>query len=363
MFKRLVILLIASFISVKSTSIPIYISNDYFLTTNISIGSNKQNFTVQLDTGSLPLWVNSKTCKIVPQNNGDAKNGPCFGDKFDTQLSTSFVNLNTPFSISYDDGTSITGTNVKDTIYFGNYSYNNFEFGLVNSETYQEGDQNWTIGMLGLTTVCCDDTQTSILESLYNDISLTSKLFSLYLPQDMDKFGLMTIGSVDSSLYNGEITWIPVTLEDESWNFQSITVEVSGQNSNKLRAKNGYFDTGSDVIFMPVQHLKYLCSSLNMKFDHKMDACYIECTKSKNVDNFMLKFGNSISILVNTQDYFIYPIDDNGDRVLSSQNCALAIATDKVYSISMSVLRQFYTIWQFDTKSSTGKIGFAQKKD
>ena len=45
----------------STLSIPLSITPDYFLTTNVSVGSNNQNFTVQLDTGSLPLWINSES--------------------------------------------------------------------------------------------------------------------------------------------------------------------------------------------------------------------------------------------------------------------------------------------------------------
>ena len=324
----------------STLSIPLSITPDYFLTTNVSVGSNNQNFTVQLDTGSLPLWINSESCKVVSKSSGDAPNGPCYGDNFDSSSSSTFQNLNTPFSISYDDGTEIKGKNVKDTFTIGNYRYDNFQFGLVDSETYEDGDQSWTIGILGLTPKCCGDTQSSLIESIFKDNSVQNKLFTLYLPKDINQQGEMIIGNYNTT---GNIVWVPVTLEDEAWNFGSITL-VGDSKTFK-----GIADTGTDIMYMPSKTLKTLCKNLNMKFDKEL-GCYTACSNSKNIANFILNFGNNIQLEINTQDNFIYPIDKYGDRTKNSDKCALAIYGDKAkygYTLGAAVLRQFHTIWDF----------------
>lgn len=352
MFKSLLTTLL---LFTSSLSFPLSITPDYFLTTNISIGSNNQNFKVQLDTGSLPLWINSPTCKIVHKSSGDAPNGPCYGDNFNPSLSSSFINLNTPFTISYDDGTQIDGLNSKDTLTIGNYKYDNFEFGLVNTETYQDGDQSWTIGILGLTPQCCGDKQTSVIQSFYNDNTIQNKLFTLYLPKDINQIGEMVIGNYNST---GNIVWIPVTLGDEAWNFPSITLVGDSKSFA------GIADTGTDIMYMPSKSLKTLCKNLNMKFDKTL-GCYTACTNTKNVGNFILNFGNNIQLEINTQDNFIYPVDKYGDRTQTSNNCALAIFGDKTkygYTLGAAVIRQFHTIWDFSgINNLTGRIGFMKK--
>jgi hypothetical protein len=318
-------------------------NDNYFLTAKIQIGSNKQNFTVELDTGSSELWVTSNSCKV--------KKVTCSGDHFTPSQSTSFTNLNLPFEINYDDGTFFQGNYVNDTIFVSDLSYNSFTLGLVDKAKYPPEDKDFNIGIIGLTPVFNGEISSSLLQNMFYDTTLPNKVFSLYLPKQLANLGEMTIGGTNPSLYINDTKWIPVKFQDFAWNMgMSHFEDVNGVSISS--SFTTIIDTGSDVIYGPEKAIKPLCKSLGMTY--KKGDCYTSCSKVKSIKNFFINVGN-VKLLINVQNYFT---SDYGGG-----DCGLSVYGDKAetyLTLGMAVVRQYYTMWNFDDfPNFKGKIGFA----
>lgn len=323
------------------------LGSNYFLTTNIQLGSNKQNFLVELDTGSSQLWVTSTTCKAkkLPQ---------CAGNHFNIQQSQTFRDLQDTFSIKYDDGTNFKGELVSDQLQIGDLNYSNFGFGLINKAKYPPGDALFNIGIIGLAPTCCGETNSALIEALQHDTSIPIKQFSFYLPHNIALTGEMIIGGSNPELYTTPITWITISISDEAWNTPSIQLEDN--SGTKMGSKYpAILDTGTDVVYVPETAYDAICKKLGLINDGKED-CYIACNKVSTIPNIIFDFGNNIKLTIDTQNSFFYPIDNS--------NCAIALTPnpdDEGFTLGMAFIRQFYTIWDF-TSFSTGKVGFAKPK-
>ena len=396
------ILLIASFFSVCSQILINPLGNTYFITANISVG--QQNITVQLDTGSNPLWIPSKNCKT-------SDGAFCSQNIFNYNLST----IKDPFSIEYDDRTIINGIYVNDTIKFGNVMYSNFTFGLAQSENIPQFLENETIGILGLTVPCCGELSSSIISHIFYDSDIKNKLLSFYFPRDINQYGVINIGEYYDTTY---IVWIPVNLTEETWNLPLMN--IYGKNGIPLNILTKYpviIDTGTDIMYIPISILKNLCKNLGLNYDSINLICYTNCSNIDNIPNFFLNFdinSTSFRIQVNVKDYFIYQIDSDtnmvGDLFNLNKNfcgltndaincniacpfgynaqcpenyhcfttngtcdlpiipttgtCSIALVgnTQNCFVLGAAFIRQYYTIWDFTgLETFSGKIGFGLK--
>lgn len=115
----------------SSPSSPLYFEGPSY-GIRVSVGSNKQEQQVVLDTGSSDFWVvdSSASCQ-----KGNCKQ---YGT-FDPHSSTSFKSLGSSFSIGYGDKSSSIGTWGQDTIYLGGTSITNQRFADVTSTSVNQG--------------------------------------------------------------------------------------------------------------------------------------------------------------------------------------------------------------------------------
>ncbi len=321
--------------------------DSYFLTSNIQLGSNKQNIKVEIDTGSSELWVTSNNCKLK-------KRHICAGDHFNPISSTSYIGniVSTEFYISYDDGTSFNGNFVKDTLQVGNGTYQNFIFGLVNSEKVPSDSIDFNIGILGLVKSPSNEISSSLLDYWYHDSNILVKQFSLYLPKELTNQGEMMIGGNDPQRYiQNTLKWFDVILNDYAW-YLPLTSFETLEGISLTSSIKPYVDTGSDYIYMPYHDMKAFCKHYSLTYSK--DYCYTTCIKLKTMPNFVINI-NGIKLVINIQNNFYFPIGQ-GD-------CAIAITGNSdVEGITLGIafIRQFYTIFDFqDYNISHGKIGFA----
>ena len=97
--------------------------DDYMYTADIYMGSNKQIFTVQVDTGSNKLILFDSDCSSCTTT-----------ARFFRNQSTTFQTSRVTDSISYLDGSSVSGFKVRDSCSLdqeGNYKAQSFNFLLT----------------------------------------------------------------------------------------------------------------------------------------------------------------------------------------------------------------------------------------
>jgi len=135
----------------------------------VTIGSNKQKVTVQLDTGSSELWVNP-TCSTVqsPSNRAYCNSIPRYVP------GTSSKNLNTPFVIHYGKGDT-TGTYYTDDISIGSGSLKAQQFGVATRSV------DLPFGILGVGPDTILFNYPSLLRNLATQKQINSAAFSLDL--------------------------------------------------------------------------------------------------------------------------------------------------------------------------------------
>lgn len=204
-------------------SIDLTNSLDRIYTGSISIGTPAtQSFNVVFDTGSADLWIFSAyhTCETASSCSDDWNQFECGSDDvccffndimndYDHDLSSTYSRF-TPtkeWSITYGKG-SASGYLSQDSVTIG---------GLVAETQVFAEATSWSdlliscyepmSGILGFAMkAASEDGSNTVIENLYNQNMIESKLFSVALKGDDGKSKLI-IGDPDTQYYRNEIVW------------------------------------------------------------------------------------------------------------------------------------------------------------
>ncbi|CAM9434936.1 unnamed protein product [Choristocarpus tenellus] len=166
----------------------------------ITLGTPPQWFRVVFDTGSKVLWVTGSACT----------EGDCEDDvaKYDSLKSSTYIEDGTAIAPAYEDGSGAKGVLSTDILGIGEVS-TRVTFG----EAFERDltSCQYVDGIMGLAPLSDDETDMeSIFDSLLQAGVLDSPLFSFYLGNvDTDATGgLLTLGGVDQTHYEGCLEWI-----------------------------------------------------------------------------------------------------------------------------------------------------------
>ncbi|EGG08706.1 putative aspartic peptidase A1 [Melampsora larici-populina 98AG31] len=286
---------------------------EYFIT--IQIGTDSpQSLNIILDTGSSDFWVTSQNCTL--QSGCDSN----LLSKFDSSLSNS---TNTPFSIKYGSG-SATGKSFIDNITFAGYHLTNQQFGVVDTVSSEllSKDVSGLMG-LGFQTL-----SSSGIKPLWQSLLSNPTQYNLSFPgfsfaltrfinqtnaSEIEPGGLFTIGTLNTSLLEGEIEFIPLPIGLESYwliPMESISVNGFSLDLSKQRTKNVAIDTGTTLIGGPADEVagfyKQIPGALPATGSYQGYYSY-PCNSSVNL-NF--KFGTR-NYSMTSQDFNLGPFPGN----------------------------------------------------
>jgi hypothetical protein len=105
----------------------------------IGVGTPPQQFQAVFDTGSSDVWLPSTSC------------ARCVGHHiFMEEKSSSFQSIGKNWSLSYADGSYISGRTATDSVTIGDIHYEGQMIGLANDESGQFAADKFLDGIFGL---------------------------------------------------------------------------------------------------------------------------------------------------------------------------------------------------------------------
>ncbi|USE33946.1 pepsin-like aspartyl protease [Endozoicomonas sp. SCSIO W0465] len=233
-----------------------------------TMGSQKQQFTGVLDTGSSNIWTPETNC-YTPGCEGK--------EKFNPNLSSTFFTEDQELSIQYGTG-SMQGYVGYDTVTFGGITVTNQGIGLASqlSDDFQNSPFDGIFG-LAYKSIASDQV-TPWMDNAVTQGLIPKAVFSFYLSNTPGNgTGRLIIGEPDPDYYQGDITWHPLQpLEtggpvDFYYNiaFDGIAVNndsipLSCQSQGNCRA---IVDSGTSLIVGPANDITNLQNALNINPD------------------------------------------------------------------------------------------------
>ena len=258
----------------KVELIPTYEPDKGEFFVELEFGSNKENFTVLIDTSSADLWIPSVNVNCSVDYPTDVSVCPTRG--YSWKNSATFNLTSEDFNIHYDDGTVASGFFAQDTVWVGNIEVKNTIFGIANKT-----DSSATLGIgLPLLEAGHKDynktTYPNFPQKLKIDGIINRVLYPIML--DRDHFGSsLLFGAVDHAKYLGDLVTLPVVTNSDlqsSMVVQLDSIELGTKEANiTLVSENSnvQFDTGSTYSSYKPSFLKNLTEQLG---GEEMDNVY-----------------------------------------------------------------------------------------
>uniref|UniRef100_A0A8C9VJI3 Progastricsin n=1 Tax=Scleropages formosus TaxID=113540 RepID=A0A8C9VJI3_SCLFO len=220
---------------------------------SITIGTPPQTFQVLFDTGSANLWVDSVYCNTQACN---------AHTKFNSTKSSTYSSTTKTFYISYGTG-SLYGIFGYDSVNVSGIVIKKQIFGLSTNEPGQTFLQAQFDGILGLSYPSIAAGQaTPVMDNMMQQGLLQDNLFAFYLSRNGQQGSEVAFGGVDSTKYNSQIYWSPVTSQTY-WQIEikgfSINNQETGWCSQGCQA---IVDTGTSFLTCPQQYMGYLMQAI-----------------------------------------------------------------------------------------------------
>uniref|UniRef100_A0A8C3R5X8 Peptidase A1 domain-containing protein n=1 Tax=Cyanoderma ruficeps TaxID=181631 RepID=A0A8C3R5X8_9PASS len=230
-----------------------HLDSSYF--GEISIGEPPQKFLVLFDTGSSNLWVPSWDCKSPA----------CFNHaKFKPGDSATFTPGGGSYTVSYGSG-AVTFVMGCDTLKIQSITVTDQEFGLSQDEPTQPFYFADFDGILGMAypSLAVGGMATA-LKGMLEQNQLAEPIFSFYFSRQptYEYGGELILGGVDPELFQGDITWTPVT-QELYWQVAleefAVGQSVSSWCSQGCQA---IVDTGTFLLTVPQEYLESILETL-----------------------------------------------------------------------------------------------------
>lgn len=327
----------------------------YYVEVRLGTGNDKDKiFNVIIDTGSFHTWVYDKDCQCSPQK------------FFDIDDSTSGVRTGGRFEIGYTTG-AVEGEVVEDTFRFCGFKSRQ-RFGLADKvdSTFAHFPID---GILGLPAQDTDPNHfPGVVSNLLSQNLISTPMFGINLGQESDSSdeGSLTIGGIDSTKYQGDINYIPLSIHDSSGNINKASpgeshlweIELGGAYIDGFQidfggSRTGIVDTGTTLLVMsPSDALKFHGYIQNTQTDGTNFV--IPCNTSFT---FQLEFNN-VKYSIKPENYVGANFTDDSKNSLCISNVQGIQFENDRWILGDVFLKNVYSVYDMNTS----QVGFASKQ-
>ncbi|OCL12028.1 acid protease [Glonium stellatum] len=206
----------------------------------VNIGG--QTLNMDFDTGSSDLWVFSTSLSQATIGGHSA---------FDPTQSKTFQNLQgATFSISYGDGSGAAGTVGTDTVNIGGATVTSQAVELATAVSQSFVADTNTDGLVGLAFSTLNTVKPTQQKTFFDNVmgDLDEPVFTANLKNDTT--GTYEFGKIDSTLFQGDLAWIPVNAASGFWQFNSTSFAINGKSQQNPTASPAIADTGTSLLLV-----------------------------------------------------------------------------------------------------------------
>ncbi|KAH9892731.1 acid protease [Cubamyces lactineus] len=334
----------------------------------VSIGTPPQTFKVVLDTGSSDLWVAATNCLSCGQT-----------PPFDTSKSSTVNGVTGPngqeqeITIRYGSG-SVAGILATDTVSMAGFTVNPQTFLLAEQMTsgLLDGDVS---GIMGLAFEALASTNAvPFWQALANGGQFATPEISFWLarhlddvnPPDEQPGGVMTLGGTNSTLFTGDIEFIPLTTTPGGptfWMLEMTGATVQGQTVSIPTgdAALSAIDTGTTLIGGPSDAVRAIYEAIPGSAEVPSMQGFFSYPCSTDVQ---------VSLAFGGKSWPISSADMNLGRISASMCVGgifdLSLGSDvsggggnPVWVVGDTFLKNVYSVF----RSNPAAVGFAQLSD
>ncbi|KAI8378772.1 aspartic peptidase domain-containing protein [Choanephora cucurbitarum] len=354
---------------------PMRIENGVYVA-KIKVGTPEQTFPVVFDTSNSLTWVPSTQCH-TPECRQQS-------NLYNSNSSSTAVDLNKKVSIRYDEGVCIDARLYRDTISVAGLPVSNQLFGSAYSVKGLGGDDY--LGSLGLGGFNADGSTNYLTSNsassytkrqAFNNGGFAQNGFQSAYGQSSQQFGIVSSGSsgfyqkrgddesdaefifggVDHDVYKGDIAYLKLPTcdygESPFWKTEIKCVKLGNKIDVKLAKKTlATLSTGEKRILAPTKQADLLHAAIDAKYDDDEDVYRLDnCDDIDSFPTLKLDFnGYRISL---PPKLYIQKEDDTCHTLIGRNT-----KDDKNWVLGNTFLHNFYHIYDL----SNLQVGLAIPK-
>ncbi|CAI7628755.1 unnamed protein product [Penicillium pancosmium] len=310
------------------------------LQNSAAVGSQQEEMWLALDTGSPSSWVFSSKCTTETCTKHHT---------FNISESSSFNSNDSTYSLGYGSG-EVKGDLGQDTMSIAGMDIT-FTFGFAESAT--DPFDNYPIdGILGMGRSYTGGWKIpSFMDVVAEKAGLSSNIVGLSLSRASDnkKDGEVNFGTVDTTKFDGEISY--TTTNAETWTIPLGDVYVNGEAGN-FTGRNATIDSGSTYVFVPPADAATLFGLIpNSK--QSGENYIIPCDSTATIE---FEFSG-VKYTVQPDDYIGTKSKDKSKPGCISTIVGHQSSKSNTWLLGDVFLKNVYSVFDFDN----GQIGFGTK--
>jgi hypothetical protein len=298
-------------------------ANDVGYIATVQMGTPPRDFKLLMDSGSADLWVGAENC--VSEAGGGCGNHTFLGP----QSSTSFVDTQAPFQVTYGSG-NVAGDIVTDNINVAGLALDNHTFGVALQESVDFSSDNTPFdGLMGLAQSTLSEQKTlTPIESLAQQGLVQSAITSYKISRLADGLndGEITFGGVDATKFDPATVATFANVNQQGFWEGDVSFSVNGQDLG-LQGRTAILDTGTTLIIAPPADAAAVHAAIPGAQSDGQGGFTIPCTTTASV---ALTFGGQ-EFAIDPRDLLFAPVDPNnltGDCVSGISSGQIGGATE-----------------------------------
>ncbi|RAL61175.1 hypothetical protein DID88_010254 [Monilinia fructigena] len=269
---------------------------------SISIGG--QNMTMDFDSGSSDLWVFSTQLATASQSGHQ---------NYDATKSKTFKAMQgATWSISYGDGSGAAGNVGTDTVDIGGVTVTRqaIEQATAVSKSFVQDTQS--NGLVGLAFSKLNTVKPNQQKTFF-DNAMSQGLAMPVFTADLRKAsaGSYEFGNIDSSKFNGSLTWAAVNTTQGFWQFSSSKFSVGGGPETAVPNGQAIADTGTTLMLADPNIVNGYYSKVQGAVNNQtVGGVTFPC--SAKLPDLAIDVGGSYMATVRGDDINYAPVDKSG---------------------------------------------------
>jgi hypothetical protein len=305
-----------------------------------------QTFKVIFDTGSSNLWVPGKACNWHT----------CwFHPRYDESKSADFKKDGRDFQVQYGSG-PVKGVFNQDTVKVGDVEVKGAAFAEVSTVSFGPLNVAFAMGKfdgllgLGFKSISQYNLPTAF-ELMIDQKVIDEPVFSFYLQSDASAQGQLTFGGVDSTKFDGEIEYVPLTAET----YWQVALEEFSFDGQKITGGvHAIVDSGTSLLAGPKEQVEKIAKAAGAT--SVMGKEYtIDCSKIDSLPTVELTLGGGKKFTLEGKDYVL---NVQGQCLFAFMGIELPPKLGEMWILGDVFMRKYYTVFDYGNK----RVGMAPVK-
>lgn len=273
----------------------------------VNIGG--QTITMDFDTGSSDLWVFNTQLASASQSGHTI---------FNPQQSSTFKLMQgASFSISYGDGSGAAGNVGTDTVNIGGASVTSqaIELATAVSSTFVHDTQS--NGLVGLAFSKLNTIQPTQQKTFFDNAIATLPMPVFTADLRHASVGSYEFGNIDSTKFNGSLSWAEVNTTQGFWQFSSEKFAVGNGSEMNIAGGQAIADTGTTLMLVNAAIVNAYYSQVEGAVNnYQVGGVTFPC--SADLPDLQVDIGGNYMATIRGDDINFAPVDAGSSSTFSS---------------------------------------------